>query len=210
MIDIDAAHQVRQDRWIRARLASLLERGPKEIVARLDAEVQRRLDVALGQDGTEPLARFVDCFGDLPAAKEGRRELINRYLASKELLAADMAVRRGEKSAEPVAMAATTHELARLLERGGREGDAVAYYRELEDRWGDVASGDGRTGRQVVASLPEKSASLVRPDRAWPVGAVETTTARGRWPARRLCFQEGERRACAAFRLLQQQHGPAL
>ncbi|HBO45885.1 MAG TPA: hypothetical protein DD670_18585, partial [Planctomycetaceae bacterium] len=175
MIEIDAAHLVRQDRWVRARLAGLREIAPSAVVARMDAEVQRRLEAVLGREGIEPLARFVECFGDLPVSESARRELIGRYSASKECLAADLTLRRGARGSDPAAAAVLAHRLARLLEDEGREADAATYYRELEERWGDVACHDGKTGQEIVASLPKDSAASAfpRPERDWPVGAVE-------------------------------------
>ncbi len=175
LISVDKSHSVRQDRWLCARLSEFRESASAEVLEDFDRRLRQRLDAALQDEGIEPLVRFVNCLGTQPQADEARRELVRRYLASGQLLRAEVVLRRQVRSSEPAKAAATVLQLAHILEKAGRWKDVAACYREIEEKWGDVVCHDGKTGRQLVASLPADSPVVahLHPERRWPVGAVE-------------------------------------
>jgi len=179
MVQIERSHLVRVDRWLAARLADFRRAAPAEEAGELDRWLQQRLEAARLAKTTDPLARFACCFDGQPQADQAQRELVGRYLASGQLLKAEMLLRRQMRSAADVEAAAMVLQLADVFQKAGRTKDAAACYRELEERWPEVVCRDGKTGRQLVASLPAGGpiAAAVHPERLWPVGAVRVSTA---------------------------------
>ncbi|HLA85841.1 MAG TPA: PQQ-binding-like beta-propeller repeat protein [Thermoguttaceae bacterium] len=174
LLQMGKSHMVRADRWLAARLSEFRESAPGEIVKELDSRLRESLDAARRDRGTEPLERFAECFDGQPLAAEARSELIRRYVTSGELLKAELLLRRRNASGKPRDAAAMMFALAKIFVDAGRGKDAAACYRELEERFGDVVCHDGKTGREVAASLPADSPILahLHPERVWPGGAV--------------------------------------
>ena len=69
---------VRRDRWIRSQLAGLRSEAKGPAAAKIDRAVEARLKAAMAASSIEPLQRFFDYFGELPAAAAARDELIRR------------------------------------------------------------------------------------------------------------------------------------
>ncbi|MBN1588712.1 MAG: PQQ-binding-like beta-propeller repeat protein [Pirellulales bacterium] len=180
LIRIDPSHSVRQDRWLCTRLSVFRESAPAETIEQFDREVDQRLAAALEDEKTGSLSWFVHCFGSQPQAAKAEGELVDRHLAANQLLKAEMVLRRRMRSSTPAQAAAIMFRLAKILEKANRWDEAAACYREIEEKYADVVCHEGKTGRQLVASLPAHSAILARlhPERIWPVGAVESTAAR--------------------------------
>ena len=57
----------------------------------IDRAVEARLKAALGASSVEPLQRFCDYFGELPAAAAARAELVRRLTDAGRLLEAELA-----------------------------------------------------------------------------------------------------------------------
>lgn len=178
LIEVDRGHLVRPDRWIAAQLSAFRDAAPADVVEELDRWLRQRLDAALGEASADALARLVACFRGQPAAAEAERELVRRYLASGELLKAELLLSRRLGDAEPAEAAAVALQLAAAFQKAGRIKDAAAWYRELEERWPEVVCHEGKTGRQIVSSFAPSTplAAAIHPERVWPVGAVRATT----------------------------------
>ena len=81
----------RRDRWVRNQLAALRGEAKDETAARIDAAVETRWNAALAAGSIDHLQRFLDYFGDQPAAAAARNEWIARLKSAGRLLEAEMA-----------------------------------------------------------------------------------------------------------------------
>jgi outer membrane protein assembly factor BamB/tetratricopeptide (TPR) repeat protein len=181
---VDPLLSVRRDRWIRVQLAALRDSCPAEVRAEIDRQVERRLQAAAGEKGSEALARFLDYFGGLPAADRAAAQLIAAYRRSDRPLAAEFLLRRQERPEDSRRTAAAVAQLAELLAGRKSYADAACCYRRLEREFAGVACGDGKTGRQWRDALP--AGSPIRPllaaESPWPAGEVVVKRARTRQP----------------------------
>lgn len=178
---IDKALSVRRDRWIQSRLAALRATGSEALRAQIDQLAESQWAKAQ-EEGTIPsLQRFLDYFGDHPLADEARARLIEKLRVSGRLLQAELLLRRQERSADPQRAAAAVAALAELLRQAGRPRDAAIVYARLERELGDVPCLGAKTGKQVVADLPDDDPvrAWLRPP-AWPTAYVEVTRAAAR------------------------------
>jgi outer membrane protein assembly factor BamB len=176
--EVTKALSVRRDRWIQAQLAALHAAAPAEFQSQINQALEARLTTALQANNVEPLKRFLDYFGNEAVGDRGRRELVARLIKSGQLLEAELLLRQKERSGDPVRSAAAVAETAELLRNAGRAEDATVYYRRLGKELADVVCLDGRTGRQLVQSLPPECdvARLLRGPSPWPVGRVDVKT----------------------------------
>ncbi len=172
---VSTSHSVRRDRWIRAEVAALqAEVKDAATVGRLIAP---RLEAAIEQDELDVLRRFLDCFGNQPAAAEARLELVRRLKEkeSAKLLEAELALWPQRQSSDRAIAAAATAELAELLLKCKRVEDAAWCYRRLGGEFADVVCRRGKTGKELYDALPGDEAleQLLGRDATWPVGLVE-------------------------------------
>ncbi len=106
--EIDKSLLVRRDRWLRGRLGELRRDARGETAAKIDQAVATRFAAAKADKSLDPLRRFVDTFGDQPAAAaEARAELVRRLDSAGRRLEAEMATisaaNRGDARNPPVA-----------------------------------------------------------------------------------------------------------
>jgi outer membrane protein assembly factor BamB/tetratricopeptide (TPR) repeat protein len=199
LIDLDQDHRamqpvtkalsVRLDRWVRAQLAAL-RRDAKGEGAAIDSTVEARLKAAIEAGSTDALRRFLDYFGDQPAAEKARRELVRRLRDSGRWLEAELVLGQQELSsdrsaAQVPASGWAVAELAELLRQAKRSEDAAVCYRRLSQQFADVVCLDGKTGKQLLAALPEDGPirQILRARRDWPVGKVESRSSSTSSPA---------------------------
>jgi outer membrane protein assembly factor BamB len=95
---VDTALTVRRDRWLQGRLAMLRDGAKEQAAAKIDAAVAERLKAAVAAGSTEALQRFVNYFGNQPAAVPARSQLVRRLHGAGRLLEAELTASRG---AEP-------------------------------------------------------------------------------------------------------------
>jgi len=171
---VDKSHSVRRDRWIQVRLAELRKEAPADVQSEIDRATQARLDAAVKTGSVEALQQFLDYFGMQPSADQARRRLAAKLCASRRLLAAEMLLRRMERSENRQTAGEAVAELASMLRDAKLVDDAAGCYRRLREEFGDVVCRDGKTGRQLAQSLPEDD--LVRrglePPARWPTGEI--------------------------------------
>jgi outer membrane protein assembly factor BamB/tetratricopeptide (TPR) repeat protein len=174
MEPVDPSLAVRRDRWIQAQLAALRDSVPDDVRAEIDRVAVARLERALGQEGPEPIRRFLQYFGRHPVAAEARRHLVRRLRASGDLLAAELLLKRQARSPDAPLRGAALAELAEILRGSGRRHDAALCYQRLERELAGVACVDGKTGREVVESLPadDPIRNELAPGWPWPTGRV--------------------------------------
>ncbi|NQT13932.1 MAG: PQQ-binding-like beta-propeller repeat protein, partial [Planctomycetes bacterium] len=186
MESVGGSLRVRRDRWIQVQLAALRESGSVEVRDRIDSVAAARLKAAVEESDPEAVERFLDYFGAQPIAGEARRRLTRQYIESGELLAAELLLRRRERSQDARQRGAAVAELAKLLRRSKRWQDAAIYYGRLEEEFRDVVCLDGKTGRELVESLPvdEPVRDRLRMGSLWPMGKVAVAKNKPAKPAR--------------------------
>ena len=177
METLDHAYRVRRDRWIQGRLASLRRDAGPEASRELDRILAERLRAATASEGLGALRRFLDYFGNQPAAVEARRELLARLIRRDRLLEAELLVRSQPGSAGPAAEGAALADLAAMFTQAGRGEAAAACYEYLASQYPDVVCREGRTGAELAAALPADSPvrRALGAHPTWPVGEVEVT-----------------------------------
>ncbi len=171
---LDPSLSVRRDRWIQVRLAALRESAPEEIASAIDEAASARLRAASAEEGPEPIRRFLRYFGLQPIADEARRRLVDRYRESGEWLGAELLVSRAARSSDPSREAATVAEWADLLRASPRANDAAFCYERLGGELADAVCRPGKTGRELVESLPKNDPvrRQLEPGSLWPTGRV--------------------------------------
>jgi outer membrane protein assembly factor BamB len=179
MDQIGAHLTVRRDRWIRARMKELIDSAEGERRTAIDQTLTAKLDEALATDTPSALSRFVNYFGSHPSADRARLRLAEKLMESSSLLEAELLLVRLEDSADPTIAAPANLNLAKLMARAQRWGEAAGYYRRLQQRWPDSILEDGLTASQIVANLPAEGplADALRGPRLWPAGRVESNAA---------------------------------
>jgi hypothetical protein len=182
MDPVDRSYAVRRDRWVQVRLNSLRHDGGAEAAAEIDRLLAVRLRSAMETKGVDALRRFLDYFGNQPAAAEARRELIRRLTGGGRFLEVELLLSAEAASGDAVAQGAAMAQMADMYARAGRKDAALACYRQLESRFADVVCRDGKTGGQLAAALPGDSPvreGMLHPRPAWPVGEVEVKRGPG-------------------------------
>ena len=85
---------MRRDRWFQGRLALLREAAKGEAAAKIDAGVAERLKVAVADGSIDGLQRFLNYFGNQPAAAPARSQLVRRLSGAGRLLEAELTADR--------------------------------------------------------------------------------------------------------------------
>lgn len=172
---VDKSHSVRRDRWIEVRLAELREAAPADMKGEIDRTVRARLDAALQVGSAEALEEFLDYFGMQPSADQARYRLVAKLREARRFLAAEMLLRRMERSENRQAAGAAVADLAAMLRDAKLVDDAAVTFRRLHGEFGDTVCRDGKTGLQLVEALPKDDPVRLRLDPAspWPTGLIE-------------------------------------
>jgi len=171
---IDKAHRVRRDRWVREQLTALRGAAPPDVQAEIDRVAQARLEAALKDGSAEALQRYLDYFAGWPPAGRARAELADRLRQSRRLLLAELQLRQMERSADRRQAASAVTQLGLLLGEARLSDDAALCYARLGREFAEVVCREGKTGRQLVESLPgdDPIARRLRPPAPWPRGMV--------------------------------------
>jgi len=168
-------HTVRGDRWVAGHLERLQAQAPAELRQQMDRQIQEQLNRALaGPDPVGQLTAFLNLYGGHPLADQARQELLSRLISGGRWLEAEMLLRQQAQSGQPETQRAAIARLAELLRRAGRPAEAAVYYQQLARQWPDAVCLDGKTGSQIVQSLPpdDPVRLALRPSR-WPQGRVQ-------------------------------------
>jgi len=178
---VDHVLSVRRDRWVQARLKGLLDSAAGDERTRMDASIAARLTAANDAAGVASLRQFLDFFSTLPVADNARDSLAQRLIAQRSLLEAEQLLQQAERSNDAGRSAAATARMAALVDMAGHADEAMLYYKRLAERYADVEAINGKTGKQIVAALPEKSevVKLLNAGQAWPIGEVLREEAKG-------------------------------
>lgn len=174
---VDRSLLVRRDRWVQTRLTALRREAGPQGAAEIDKAVEERLKTALETQGVDALRQFLDYFGNQPAAAAARQELIKRLAVGGRLLEAELLLWPDRYGADRAAAGAAWAELADLFTHGGKPEAAAACYQQLAADYADVVCRDGKTGKQLLAALPQDSAvrRAIPSTPTWPVGKAEAT-----------------------------------
>ena len=191
LIDLDQGHRgmqpvtkdhaVRLDRWIRAQFAAFGHRSgatvgeAKDATGAIDGRIEARLQTALQAGGTDALRQFLDYLGDTEAGGKARAEMVRRLKDAGRWLDAELVLEEQQRSSDRSVAGAALAELAELLRQAQRPEDAAWCYRRLGEQFADVACLGGKTGKELLDSLPEGGPirQVLRRDSQWPVGKVE-------------------------------------
>ncbi len=188
-VRLSDSHQVRQDRWLRVRLAKFAKAAPNDVGKRLHEEAEKRLQTAMASNDVDLARRFLDRFAYHPVAIKGRGLFVDRLIRDGNLLEAEMLLRQEARSKHRGVAARATLRLAELMRKAKCFEDAADCYRRLAFEFADVVCSEGITGKEIVKRLPQDD--IVRrwfqPDRSWPLGVVELseTLLGGKAPVRR-------------------------
>jgi outer membrane protein assembly factor BamB/tetratricopeptide (TPR) repeat protein len=101
---VDSALSVRRDHWFQGRLALLREAAGAEAAAKIDATIAERLKAVETNGSIDALQRFVDYFGNQPAAAPARTELVRRLRSAGRPLEAELTADRGPRTSPPPAI----------------------------------------------------------------------------------------------------------
>ena len=136
----------------------------------------------MASNSADDLQRFLDWFGNQPAAQSAPADLVRRLTAAGRLLDAEMALWRGAPSAEPSGLGTAAAEVLALYRRAANREDLASSYEWLARQFPELACCEGKTAKQWLESLPAEDPvrKRVEVDRSWPIGKVETATTGGK------------------------------
>ncbi len=173
---VDRTLSARVDRWVRARLTALRAEATGEEAAEIERLVAARMQDAVETKSVDALRRFLDYFGDDDATAPAREALISALTQAGRLLEVEMALwgRSGVGNALPDGAAMA--RVAEMLVQSKYDDEARAAYRFLAARHADTVCLDGKTGRELIDSLPEDHGA--RPSASqhasWPEGRIDS------------------------------------
>jgi len=173
---VDAVLSVRRDRWIQGRLAALRDHGSQPMREAVDELALAQWQAAKREGSASSLQRFLDYFGSHPLADEARPLLVRKLQASGRMLEAEFLLLRGQRASDPHQAAAALSQLAELFRQADRYRDAAICYARLCEQFSDVPCSEGKTGAQLVASLPADNPirRYLQPP-TWPTARVDVT-----------------------------------
>lgn len=173
---VDKTLSVRGDRWIRARLAALRAEVSGEEAEEIERLIAARMRRAVEANTVDGLVRFLDYFGDDSGTDPARDALVRTLSDAGKLLEVEMALWGGAPPAGASPSGSAVARLAELLLQSDYEAEARAAYRHLAERYADAVCLDGKTGRELVESLPDDHPA--RPpadsDSLWPTGRIDS------------------------------------
>ncbi|MDZ4819897.1 MAG: PQQ-binding-like beta-propeller repeat protein, partial [Planctomycetota bacterium] len=195
---------VRRDRWIQARLESLWKSSAGPNRKAIDEKIALKLSQATGEDavqgdvpdGTlqakkalsatgsriEPLRNFISRFSFHPSSEVARVMLLSMLGGAETLLEQEKLLHELSLSEDPARKREAIARLANFYESVGLANDSAKYYRRLETEFADVPCLEGKTGRELAASLaPKGDVRLAMGFSAsnWPFGEVKSEQVRG-------------------------------
>lgn len=164
---------VRRDRWIREQLADLRKEATGEPAVKIDEYVSTRLESALVGDSVDPLRRFLDYFGGVPAAKPADTEFLRRLKDTGKNLEIELSLPPAKTARNTInvdwpkgnveSSTAKTKNLAALNKRYyplKMHGDPGPYFRDLTIKYDHshkaVAAFDGLGQEKWKLSLAEE------------------------------------------------------
>jgi outer membrane protein assembly factor BamB len=173
-----------RERWVRAKLQSLYDRGDKKLRDELDAYAVRDRQAALAAGDAVSLRRYLEYFGERTDSGEVRLVLARQALKDGGLLEAEFLLRQSLDGDAAAAREATAR-LATMLVDARRTDEAAPYLRRLHDDYADQPVLDGKTGRQLAKDLLPGTVDLATLDRpyAWPVGKVDVVEQKQQSPS---------------------------
>ena len=170
---------VRRDRWVRARLDRLYAAATGDERTKFDAAVSERLSKALAAKQAKDLRRFLAFFGFHPASDEAREQLFAQLGGQESWIERESLLNELQRSADPVRRRAAIAQMGAFLNDANKYDEAAVFYRRLARDFPDVVCMSGKTGKQLVESLPAESPlkrALI--DAApWPEGSVRRDAA---------------------------------
>ncbi|MCS7304919.1 MAG: PQQ-binding-like beta-propeller repeat protein [Thermoguttaceae bacterium] len=176
---ISKFYTVRGDRWLEDHLNRLQQKAPTALRQQMDRQIQEQLENALqGLDPVGQLNTFLTLYHKHPLADRARQELLSRLVSGGRWLEAELLLRQQAQSAQPEKQRTAVAQLAELLRRAGRPSEAAVYYQQLANQWPNEICLEGKTGRQIVDSLPPEDPvrHYLGPIR-WPQGRVRIQIA---------------------------------
>jgi outer membrane protein assembly factor BamB len=166
---------VRRDRWIQARLDALRSHAKAEFLPLMDAAISARFMAEQSEGSIEGLKTFLGYFGNQPTVAPARAELIDKLKKSGRPLEVELALWQSQPDLSPLIGGSALADAGEYFRQIGQTDAAVASYRWLLSRYGDVLSKGGKTGRQIVEAIstadPLRKAIDRRDD--WPTGRVD-------------------------------------
>ena len=167
-------HQVRRDRWVAGRLASLYATADEPTREKMTAEIKVRRDDALHAADAQSLRSFLTWFGFHPLADRAALRLAQLLAAGSQPLEAELLVGKLLNSSEQELAGAATAILASIYQKAGQLDLAAVYYAELGSKFADVVCLDDQTGRKLAESAAQ-NAELARllSHGDWPGGLAE-------------------------------------
>ncbi len=171
---LDKTHRVRGDRWIQVQLAGLREASPPEVRSEIDRIARNEIEAAAKSVAPEALQQSLDYFGGLPIADEARWQLVEKHRQARRYLQAELLLRRLERSSDRAVSARAAAQLAVMLREANLPDHAARVYARLGRDFGDAVCLDGKTGRELLESLPadDPVRKSLEPAQAWPTGKV--------------------------------------
>ncbi len=174
------AVSIRRELWIRTRLDALAKSAGADSAAALEKEIEARRTKALASQDPAQMRRFLEYFGDHPAADALRMTLSGLAATDGSLLEAENLLRRVALSSDRKLAREAVGKLASYLMVGvERDAEAVPYIELLETKFADDVDSEGKTGQEVAAVWRSreqlKQATALH---AWPAGKVETEEVR--------------------------------
>ncbi len=173
---------VRRDRWVRARLERLYSAASGDERTKFDAAVTERLSKALGAKQAKELRRFLAFFGFHPAADEAREQLFAQLGGQESWIERESLLDQLQRSPDPARRRAAIAQMGAFLNDANKYDEAAVFYRRLEREFPDEVCMSGKTGKQLVESLPAESPlkRAVADAAAWPEGSVRRDAAEPR------------------------------
>jgi tetratricopeptide (TPR) repeat protein len=177
---VEKSHSVRRDRWIQVQLAALHRSASPQARDQIDRVAESRAKAAAEQDDPQALEQFLDYFGDHPTADHARDRLTDKLQQRGRWLAAELLLRRQQRSGDARVGAAAVADLADVLRRFQRWQDAAVCFNRLRGELADVVCRDEKTGRELVEALPpdDPVSVCLRSDSPWPLGKVEVSISK--------------------------------
>lgn len=177
LVRVDDQLQVHHDRWLRMQVQEMLAAAPGETRATIDQMIRAHLDAILGRNSRAQLAQFVERFGGHESSEEARLKLAQMLIDDQYLLAAEIELLELEQSANPQHAATAVSMLAHMLLDCGQLEEAARYFQRLEQQWGETATQDGRTGKEIADALLQQPAlsSWLNDSDPWLKGKCEVT-----------------------------------
>jgi outer membrane protein assembly factor BamB len=166
---------VRRDRWVQTQLLAMRQAMPAETRKKFDAFVARRFAKANEVGSADAWRSFLDHFAPLPDAAAARAKLVDRLIADRRLMAAELQLYPDIEAADPRRAASSVARLAGLLRESKLSRDAAVLYARLAGPLANAVLADGHTGRQAVNALPKDDPvrRAMSSGPAWPSGKVE-------------------------------------